>query len=229
MGAFKLRQQAVTPNCPTLFDALLDWSPAAWDDAADCLRPAAARRHSVACTRTFGRPQTDAGALAEAVATFAARAAEKLRRHGLAAHLLTVVLGTDKFGPVAGPATHTAVLKLAPAAQDDGALTRAALRGLHQLHRPGVAYHCAGVLLSGLEPVGQAQLGLFAGSAADQQRGRQLMATLDALNGRFGRQVVRLAAAGVRHAPAGSAREPAWAAHRSPRYTTAWDELWQLR
>lgn len=207
----------------------LGWNPAEWDDD-EHLQPGVASRRSVTCTRSFGRPQHEPAVLAEAVASFAARAAEKLRRHGLAAHLLTVILGTDKYAPIAGPKTHTTVLNLAHATHHSGELTRAALRGLHQLRRPGVAYHRAGVVLSGLEPMGQAQLDLF-GAAADQQRGQRLMTTLDALNARFGRQLVRLAAAGVAKTPAGQPQEPAWAgraAHRSPRYTTGWDELWEL-
>jgi DNA polymerase V len=110
-------------------------------------------------------------------------------------------------------------------------LTQAALQGLCRLRRPGVAYHRAGVLFNGLEPAGQGQLGLFSGTAADQQRSQQLMKTLDNLNARFGRQLVRLAAAGVAKKPDGKPKEPAWAgrsAHRSPLYTTGWGELWQL-
>ena len=210
----------------------LGWNPAECDDADDhALRPGRASRHSVACTRTFGRPQHEAAALAEAVATFTARAAEKLRQYGRAAHLLTLVLGTNRFAPPAGPSTHTTVLSLPTATQDVATLTRAALLGLHRLRRPGVAYHRAGVVLSGLEPAGQTQLGLFAAPAADQQRRQQLMATLDSLNGRFGRQLVRLAAAGVAKSPDGHLRPPQWAgraAHQSPQYTTGWDELWQL-
>lgn len=195
----------------------LGWSPAAWDEDG-ALPPGGAGRHSVTCTRSFSRPQHEATMLAEAVATFAAKAAEKLRRHGLAAHVVTVILGTDKHVPVAGPATHTAVVSLATATQDSSLLTQAALRGLQQLRRPGVAYHRAGVLFCGLETAGQTQLGLFAATAADQQRRQQLMATLDRLNGHFGRQLVHLAAAGVAKNSVGSSQLPTWAgrsAHRS--------------
>ena len=208
----------------------LEWNPAEWDDE-DQLQPATASRHSVTCTRAFGRPRHEAPILAEAMATFTAKAAEKLRKHNLAAHLVTVILGTDRFAATAGPATHTAVISLPHATCDVSVLTQAALRGLYRLRRPGVAYHRAGILLSGLEPAGQAQLGLFAGTAADRQRSQQLMATLDALNARFGRQLVRLAAAGTAKKPNGQPKEPAWAgrsAHRSPLYTTGWDELWQV-
>ena len=206
----------------------LDWNPAEWDDDGELRAPTGAARHSVTCTRSFGRPQHEPAALAEAVATFAAKAAEKLRRHGLGAHLVTVILGTDKYAPAGGPSTHTACVSLPAATSDTSQLTRASLQGLARLRQPGTTYHRAGVLLSGLERPGSAQLDLFepAATLVPPQRA-QLMATLDQLNGRFGRAVVRLAAMG---GGTGS-RPPAWAgraAHRSPLYTTSWEGLWQL-
>ena len=206
----------------------LDWNPAEWDHDGGPRPASGVARHSVTCTRSFGRPQHEPAALAEAVATFAAKAAEKLRRHGLGAHVVTVILGTDKYAPTSGPSTHTAVVSLPAATADTSRLTQAALRGLARLRQPGTAYHRAGLLLSGLERPGQAQLGLFEPAAAPAPPQRaQLMATLDQLNSRFGRAVVRLAATG-----GGAGRQPpAWAgraAHRSPLYTTSWEGLWQL-
>jgi len=213
--------------------ACLDWNPAEWDEEGSQFQTGRASRHSAVCTRSFGRPQHDAAVLAEAVATFAAKAAEKLRRHGLVAHLVTVILGTDKYAPVAGPSTHTAVISLPTSTSDLALLTHAALDALHQLRRPGVAYHRAGVLLSGLEPTGQAvQLGLFSAPDTEAPRREKLMASLDGLNARFGRQLVRLAAAGITKDAKGQEQPPSWAgrsAYRSPQYTTAWDDLWQIR
>jgi DNA polymerase V len=209
----------------------LDLNPADWDED-DQLQPDRVSRHSVTCTRSFGRPQHAAAALAEAVASFAERCAEKLRRQSLAAHLVTVVLGTDRYAPHTGPTTHSSVISLGTASNDSCQLTQAALRGLAQLRRPGVAYHRAGVLLSGLEPAGQTQLGLFAGPGADQPQRQQLMTALDKLNAQFGRHTVRLAAAGGLKNAAGRPQTPSWSgrcAHRSPAYTTDWNELWELR
>jgi len=206
-----------------------EWNPAEWSED-DQLVSATSNRHSATCTRSFGRPQHEAAALSEAVATFAAKAAAKLRKHQLAAHLVTVILGTDRYAPTTEPKTYSAVVSLPQASNDLRVLTQAALRGLQRLRRPGVAYHRAGVLLSGLEPAGQAQLDLFVAPPAAAARSEQLMATLDALNARFGRQLVRLAAAGVARQPSGK-HGPAWAgrsAHRSALFTTAWDELWTL-
>ena len=58
------------------------------------------------------------------------------------------------------------------------------------------------------------------------------MSTLDALNARFGRQLVRLAAAGVAKDASGQPQAAAWAgrsAHRSPQYTTGWADMWTVQ
>ncbi|RTQ44858.1 Y-family DNA polymerase [Hymenobacter gummosus] len=193
------------------------------DLAAEPGQPAAGR-HSVTCTRSFGRPQSDLAALREAVATFVSQAAEKLRRHGLAAHVLTVLLGTDKHAPGPGARTHTTVATLPTATNDTGELIQLALQRLELLMRPGTAYYRAGVTLSGLEPPGQAQLSLFGQSAEQLEQRRQLMAHLDALNARFGRGTVRYAATGL--------DDGAWRGRRnlmSAPCTTDWERLWQVR
>ncbi|UYZ64788.1 Y-family DNA polymerase [Hymenobacter weizhouensis] len=200
----------------------LEWQPAAEDDDD---APGLVQ-HSVASTRSFGQPQREWDALREAVATFSARAAEKLRRQQLSANLLTVLLGTDRFAAARrGPATHTSVVALPLATDDTGELLHAALRGLRQLWRPGTAYVRAGVVLSGLEPAGQPQLTLFnPADPARLQQQQRLMQALDGLNRRFGRNTVRYAVAGPPIA--------AWAgrkAHCSPAYTTCWEELWQVK
>ncbi|MCC3160773.1 Y-family DNA polymerase [Hymenobacter sp. 15J16-1T3B] len=181
-------------------------------------------RHSVSCTRSFGQPQRSIITLSEAVATFTSRAAEKLRLHGLAAHVLTVILGTDKHAPGNGPRTHTAVVTLPTSTSDTGQLIEAALQKLRLLARPGTAYCRAGVTLSGLEPAGQAQLSMFGHSAEQLQQRQQLMARLDALNARFGRGTVRHAATGL--------DDSLWRGRRnlmSAACTTDWQQLWQVR
>lgn len=100
-------------------------------------------------------------------------------------------------------------------------IVQAATRALERIFRAGFAYHKAGVLLSDLVPDSPTQLCLFPldhKDDADETR-RQLMETLDCINGTFGQDTIRLAATGT--------TQP-WRmkqAHRSPRYTTRWQEL----
>ncbi|AYA36942.1 Y-family DNA polymerase [Hymenobacter oligotrophus] len=191
------------------------------DDEAT-LGPRATQRQSAACTRSFTRPIADEQRLREAVATFAARAAEKLRAEGLAAHLLTVLLGTDRFSPKPGPSTFSTTVALPCATNDTGQLTHYALGALQRLRRAGTSYTRAGVVCAGLEPEGRVQLGLFEAPEA-RQKSKQLMEALDALNKRFGRAKVRYAAAGTKPLSWQGRCE-----YVSPQFTTNWEQLWRI-
>jgi len=184
-------------------------------------------RKSLASTRSFGQPLTEWTDVAGAVASHAARAGEKLRRQGLAARLLTVVVETNRFGGGPPPYSYAAQLTLAGATADTLALAGAARRGLERLWRPGLRYVKAGVLLDGLERAGgPAQGGLF-GAALPPPERAGLMRALDALNGRYGAGAVRVAAAA-----AGPGQAVAWEMRRgakSPAFTPKWGELWGVR
>ena len=54
-------------------------------------------KQSLMVSRSFGRPITTRTEMREAVATYMTRAAEKLRRHQVAAGVLTVFLMTNRF------------------------------------------------------------------------------------------------------------------------------------
>ncbi|WP_345229244.1 MULTISPECIES: DUF4113 domain-containing protein [Hymenobacter] len=127
---------------------------------------------------------------------------------------------------------------------DTGVLLGYARALLSRIWEPGTAYHKAGVVLDGLESpgIGQ-QLPLFgpAPTVAPQQEQRKdnlaaagrpaLMASLDALNQRFGRGAVRLASAVPsrgQKSPAGNPARAPWegkAQWRSPAFTTRLEDL----
>jgi DNA polymerase V len=97
-----------------------------------------------------------------AVASFASRAAEKLRRQESAASVLTVFLSQNRFGTTPPPHTRSAQLTLPVATSDTTALVRFARAQLRRLWLPGLVYVKAGVILDGSEVDGQQQLRLFA-------------------------------------------------------------------
>ena len=112
---------------------------------------------------------------------------------------------------------------------------------LNRLWEPGTAYHKAGVVLDGLEPPGTGQqLDLFAAAPAPLVLAEKpalatkrpgLMASLDALNARFGRGTVRVATAvpAPGNSPSASTtNRPPWegkAQWRSPAFTTRLEDL----
>ncbi|WP_028455712.1 Y-family DNA polymerase [Chitinilyticum litopenaei] len=176
-------------------------------------------KQQILCSRSFGRPVYREDELAEAVSTYVARAAEKLRRQRSACGALALAIRSSPNRPDAERYSAHLLLPLPEPSADTLQLTSAALRILQRLYRPGIAYAKAAVLLTELTPMHALQGQLFP-EAGDPLRRARLNATLDAINQRFGRGTLRLASSG----PA----EPGWGMrrqHLSPSWTTNWQEL----
>ncbi|QKG55035.1 Y-family DNA polymerase [Hymenobacter sp. BRD67] len=200
-------------------------------------------RQSLSCSRTFGRPLSAFSDVLAAVAAFLSRTAEKLRAQGDSTHVLTVYISKNRFAAdVLPPFSRSATLTLpAGPTADTTVLLGYARALLSRIWEPGTAYHKAGVVLDGLEPPGTGQqLDLFAPATAPLvlpqkpalvTRRLGLMASIDALNERFGRGTVRVATAVPApgpFTPAGRGNRPPWEgkAHwRSPAFTTRLEDL----
>ena len=183
-------------------------------------------KQQIRCSRSFGAPVTTLEELIEAGTTFASRAAEKLRAQQGEAAAVAVEIQTSPFRTDSTPYAASRSVALATPSADTRALVAAACQGLRTIYRPHRRYTKAGVVLLGLGPAANTQPSLFDDSDSRRQS-RALMAALDQINDRFGRGSLYLANA--RPAPRTDARPaPRWARrqdHRSPRYTTRWDEL----
>ena len=157
-------------------------------------------------SRSFGEPVTSREGLREAVATYLSRAAEKLRRQRQRAGAITVFVRSSPFNGTRFYA-NAATVALPVASSDTAVLLGAALPLVEQLFRPHKPLQKAGVLLQDLQPEGMLQHHLLVPLPEAQQRRRErLMATVDALNHRFGRDTVQWAACGLR---------PGWTMRRS--------------
>lgn len=171
-------------------------------------------RKGLAVTRTFGRPVTDWHEMAEAISTYATRAAEKLREQGMIAGAMQVFMQTNRFfGQWYNNASN---FDIEPT-NDTRALVADALRGARPLWRQKLNFWKAGVVLSDLSRASEYRQTLFA--TRDKAKSDQLMAAIDKVNQRYGRGALRLAVTGV---------EKGWKAKsewHSPRYTTHVDEL----
>ena len=186
------------------------------------LEDVAPQRKGMAVTRSFGRPVTSLDELREAVSAYATRAGEKLRAHGLVAGRLAAFFHTSQFRDD-GPRHHgQRSTSLVPMTADTCQLIGAALRCVEAAWRDGRGYRYvkAGVLLDDLCRPEDAPPVLF---AAPAPKSDALMAAMDRVNAKYGRNTLFPAAAGVVRG---------WrqqAEHRSPRYTTRLDELPRLR
>ncbi|GAA4001863.1 DNA polymerase V catalytic protein [Hymenobacter fastidiosus] len=185
-------------------------------------------RKSIACTRTFGRPLSAFPDLLGAVTAFASRAAEKLRRQGSVAHVLTVFISQSRFGSGPPPHTRSAQITLPTATSNTLELVRHAHAILDRLWQPGTIYQKAGVVLDGFEGTGQPQLSLFEKApAVTRPQSAALMQRLDQLNARYGRATVQVATA-LTSTPNQPAPWQGQQQRRTPAFTTSWDELWEI-
>lgn len=179
------------------------------------LQPEPEALKSTAVTRCFGEPISDCDQLREAMVRRAVRAAEKIRAQHLQACRLIAFMHGSKFKPNAPSATRIA--RLSPATNDPRVIANLAGRMTEAMFEAGRVYTKCGVMLEGLEPEGAAQQDLF---AKPDPRSPGLLAAMDAINGRFGRQTMRLASEG-----AGAKAYDTKRAFKSPSWTTRIDQV----
>ena len=181
------------------------------------LEEVAPDKQQIMCSRSFGQYVEDRDQLEEVVASYVSRAAEKLRNQDSLAGVLMVFIRTNPFNPREPQYHRSMSIPLPEATADTRILINWALRVLRRIYRSGFAYQKAGVMLTDLRPRTMAQASLF--SDPEDDRSRQLMATLDVINQRWGRGTLRSAAEGM---------EKPWQMKRqrlSPGYTTDWAGL----
>jgi DNA polymerase V len=176
----------------------------------------------VTVSRSFGRPVRDLAELREAVASFASRSAEKLRKNNQTADLVTVVVMTDRF-KVESFYYNTCTVRLPVSTNHTPEIIHAALDGLARIHREGSLYKKAGVYLAGLSQASMVQTVMF--DTVDRERAGRLMTVLDTVNETMGKETLHYAATGL---------SPARTWHtvfsrRSPGWTTRWDQLPEVR
>ena len=175
-------------------------------------------RQQVMVSRSFGREVTSYESLQEALLTFLARAAEKLRAEGLAAQQLQLFVSSNAFRDDHVQYAGGKAVALPAPSNDTLELASAAAAALRDCYRDGIRYKKAGVLLRGLVTTPLKQ-GSLLDDVRRRRRREQLNAALDGLNRRYGSDTVRLAASGM---------DREWGMRRanvSPRYTTRWAEI----
>ena len=177
----------------------------------------------IATTRMFGSPVGNINDIKEAIATYTSRAAEKLRRQHSAAKVISIfvvtkdqdhMLNFKKYGTIT---THTTL----PAATSfTNELIKPAVQLVDQLYEKGQLYKKAGVMLSGIVPDESIQGNLFL--TENKNCERKLMDMIDNVNFSQRDDVLKFASSGT-------TRD--WKMRqelRSGRYTTRWDEIYEI-
>ena len=185
------------------------------------LEEVAPAKQQIIASRSFGKLVTTQAELAQAVATHAARAAEKLREQDGVTGALTVFIQTNPFKQHEPQHHQSVTIPLADATDNTFTITNAALAGLQQIYQPNFRYKKAGIILNRISDKPTIQQSLFE-DVDIKGKSAKLMKAVDAINTRFGNAVIRSAAAGTNNT------KQAWqmrSNNRSPNYTTQWDEL----
>jgi DNA polymerase V len=178
----------------------------------------------IATTRMFGSPVGNIGDIKEAVATYTSRAAEKLRRQYSAAKIVSVFVVTkeqDHLLNFKKQGTISTFTTLATATSFTNELIKPAVELVNELFEEGQLYKKAGVMLSGIVPDSSIQGNLFMPETSNC--GRKLMDMIDNINFSQRDDVIKFAASGT---------DRDWKMRqelRSPRYTTRWEELFEVR
>jgi DNA polymerase V len=177
-------------------------------------------RQQIICAKSFGREITSLAELEEAVSTYTARVAEKLREQDGLSGRLTVFLRTNTFDTDSEQYANEFTIDLPHPTAFTPALTRQALSGLRAIYREGYRYKKAGVALSRITPLPVVQPDLFGEVSLDEHyQQARLMAIVDAINRIFGRDTLVFAVQGITRP---------WKmrqSHLSGRFTTRWDEI----
>jgi len=178
----------------------------------------------ITTTRMFGSPITELRDIKEALATYTARAAEKLRRQHSAASVINVFVvpkienTSASFSRVPSLGAHTILSNPTVLTHE---LIKSAMVLAERVYQPGKFYKKAGVILSGLVPDSSIQSNLF--ERPGKNIGRFLMEMMDNINFSMRDDVVKFASTGIKRN---------WKMRQefhSPRYTTRWEELYEVR
>lgn len=225
--AAKLRKAGIT-TALALRDADLDWIKTTF--GVDGLRTVyelrgepcydldenPAPKKGITVSRGFGRPITALDELRQATALYVSRAGEKLRAEGMAAGVLSVFVTTSRFIDKSQRYMNCRSVPFDVATDDTAELLAAATAALDGIYHDGYEYKKSGVILTDLIPAERIQPGLF--DSADRPRRRKLMETIDHIN--------RTRPVGIRFAAEGTVQP--WRTqfrHKTPNYTTSWQDL----
>lgn len=177
-----------------------------------------APKKGIASSKSFGRPVESLQELEEAISTYAARAAEKLRGGRLLATQLHVFVRTNPFSQHQPQYQATAHRQLASPTNHTPDLIAAARHLLKGIYKPGYRYKKTGIFVTELLSEEERPPDLF-NDTNSAKRHRKIDAVVDHLNRKLGHNAIRYASMGMKSE---------WAMrqdNRSQKFTTCWDQL----
>lgn len=181
-------------------------------------------KQQIVCSRSFKRRLTAYHELAEALASFCSRAAEKLRKQQSVTGSITVFIRTNPYNPNEPQYQRSIHTLLHQSTSDSRQIIAIAKRLLKDVYKAGYRYQKCGVQLGHIQAASVPnQIDLFDLAGHDNRnKSDELMATIDKINRRFPKGI-SLSATGINTSWQGPVE------HLSQHYTTNWDEVAVVR
>lgn len=167
---------------------------------------------SMSSSKMFNRPTNDLDILLQAISHHAHTLACRLRSCGQYTHSVMIFLKPSNHGM----SSHHASCPLEYGTSDSIILTTKAKKLLLSCYNQNQSYRKVGMIVTDIQRPQQCQIDLFIHDPAQHD----LMQTIDAIDQRFGKGSIYLAAQGQ--------KQPKWLPkhdQRSPNYLSSWDQL----
>ena len=178
-------------------------------------------RKSIMSSKSFGNLLTRKKSIEEALANYAARACEKLRKQKSQAQGVHVFVQTNGFRETDKQYNNGFTCTLTTPTSDTRSILEAAKFCLSKIYKYGYRYKKTGLMLMDLIPVSLEQKQLFVD--LKHRPGGPLMGIVDRINRDCGPDTLFFGSQGVTREWKMRCRS------RSPRYTTQWSEILTVR
>lgn len=173
-------------------------------------------RESISLSRSFSKELYSFEELHEAISTFAAIGAEKLRKQKSAAGMLQVFILTNRYREDTIPQTNSAVTYFITPTDSSLEIVKASVELLKGIYCSGIGYKKAGIRLSNIIPANCIQRELF--DTIDRSKHKLLMDTIDKINAAQGSRAVKIVSQG-------EITDHTNRQYLSPQYTTDWNDI----
>ncbi|MCR5697901.1 MAG: Y-family DNA polymerase [Marinilabiliaceae bacterium] len=150
-------------------------------------------KQSICTSRSFAEMVSAEEQLLTHVSNFAAQCAMKLRQQQSVAQAVTVFVSSNRFRDDMEQYANAATTILDVAASNTPEIVKAAINAMHSIYKKGVSYKKAGVVLSSITPNHAVQTSIFDTASEQRLRNDRLMAVVDKINNKNGRDAVHLA------------------------------------
>lgn len=179
-----------------------------------------ADKQSICVSRSFAKEMYDINELRSAITTFAATLSEKLRRQNSCTWQLTLFIYTNRHKENEPQDFNSHSYRFGVATNSTLEICKVASAMLRKIYKSGYGYKKAGVIATDLTPQNATQGSLF--DSIDREKHKRLMNAIDSINRSQGNNTIAIASQA--QIASFSNRN-----HTSPRYTTEWNDIIEVK